>query len=96
MAVTFRLTEHSVHKDTKIVEVLVDGKVAGVMYPHENKGIKIVSAHIEEKTVDKDFAGEVTTDDGIANWLPIPSVTIRFNPSPYTIVGGRIVKSPPR
>jgi hypothetical protein len=80
--------------NTEAVEILVNGRVAGVIYPLDPRGIRIVSAHIGETTKDKEFSGEVVEYDGTSSWPPIPSVNIRFDPSPYRIEGGRIVKLP--
>ena len=92
MAVDFRVASHNVKPDTRIVEVLVDGKVAAVIYPMGAKGIKLVSAHIEETEAEKEFAGTVVKDDGGKNWPPIPALLVTFDPSPYTIVGNKVVK----
>lgn len=94
MAIDFRIGEHSVRPGVRIVEILVDGKTAGVIYPDDTT-IKIVSAHMGEMSVETDFTGEVVKDDGSQGWPPIPSVLITFNPSPYVIVGNRIVKIRP-
>ena len=66
MAVEFRIKPHSIHANIQVVEILIDGQTIGVMYPVRDKGIKLVSAHMEmEKTeIEKDFAGEVVKDDG--------------------------------
>ncbi len=98
MAVEFRIKPHSICADIQVVEILIDGQTVGVMYPMRDKGIKLVSAHMEmEKTeIEKDFAGEVVKDDGSRDWPPIPAVLITFNPSPYTIIGNKIVKKEER
>ena len=93
MAIRFRIVKNSFTRQD-IVEVLVDGKVAGVIYPFGEKGIKIVSAHIVGTIVEENFAGEVVKDDGTESFPPIPAVLINFNPSPYDIEGGRIVRPP--
>jgi len=92
MAVEFKIKPHSILKNIQVVEILVDGRTAGVVYPMGDKGIKIVSAHIEKTQIEKDFVGEVVEDDGSQSWPPIPAVSIIFNPSPYTIIGNKIVK----
>lgn len=93
MAINFRTAKQSFTKQD-IVEILVDGKVAGVIYPSGEKGIKIVSAHISGTSTEDGFAGEVAEDDGTESFPPIPAVLISFNPSPYEIKGGRIVRPP--
>ncbi len=96
MAVEFRIKPHSIYTNIQVVEILIDGQTAGVIYPMRDKGIKLVSAHIEmeKMEIEKDFAGEVVKDDGSRDWPPIPAVLITFNPSPYTIIGNKIVKLP--
>jgi hypothetical protein len=92
MGIEFRITTHSYFPEKKIVEILVDGKCVGVIYPSEEKGIRIASAHISDTTPEKDFAGEVIEYDGTESWPPIPSVRINFKPSPYIIQDGKLVK----
>ena len=92
MAVDFRITNHSIFPGVHIVEIIIDGKVAGVIYPLHEKGVKLVSAHIEKTETEKDFSGEVIEDNGSESWPPIPSVLVTFNPSPYVIEGNKIVK----
>jgi hypothetical protein len=92
MAVEFKIKPHSIYANIQVVEIFIDGQTAGVMYPTRDKGIKLVSAHMEKTEIEKDFAGEVVKDDGSRDWPPIPAVLITFNPSPYTIIGNKIVK----
>jgi hypothetical protein len=93
---TFRTVAHPRLPGAQLVEILKDGNVVGVIYPDGDKGIKLVSAHIEDAdaAVDPDFAGECVMDDGSEGWPPIPAVMVQFNPSPYKIVGHRLVKFP--
>ncbi|OGY97512.1 MAG: hypothetical protein A3A43_02010 [Candidatus Liptonbacteria bacterium RIFCSPLOWO2_01_FULL_56_20] len=88
----FRVVPHSILPGVQIVEVLVDGEVGGVVYPAGEKAIRIVSAHIAETATDEGFDGEVVEDDGTKSDPPIPTVYVRFDPSPYEIRGSRIVK----
>lgn len=81
MSVTFRLAPHFSTSSVKVVEILLDGAVCGVIYPRE-RGIEVVSAHI----------AAIDQSTGEGTWPPIPSVEISFDPRPYRIVGGRIVK----
>lgn len=90
--ISFRIGRHSINPNTEIVEILADGVVCGVIYPQQDKSIKLVSAHIEEHTTGEEFAGEVIADDGSTSWPPIPSLIVRFKSSPYIIEGNRIVK----
>lgn len=92
MAVEFKIIPHGVYPDRQTVVILVDGEIAGIIYPMGEKGIKLVSAHMRETQVDNDFVGVVVEDDGSRNWPPIPAVLIGFDPSPYRVVGNKIVK----
>ncbi len=92
MAVDFRITNHSVLPNIHIVEILIDGKVVGTVYPLHEKGIKLVSAHIERTEKEENFAGEIIEDDGSESWPPIPSVLVTFSSSPYIISGNKILK----
>ena len=84
MAVTFRVKPHSVKSGVQVAEILIDGGMVATIYPDGEKGIKLVSAHMEE----------VVQDDGSTSLPPVPHVFIRFDPQPYAIEGGRIVKHP--
>lgn len=75
-----------------IVEILIDGKVAGAIYPAGEKRVKIISAHIEKTEKEDGFSGEMIEDDGSKTRPPIPAVFIKFNPSPYIIKDNKIVK----
>lgn len=90
--INFKIKPHNLLLGVSVVEILIDGKVAGVIYPESKKSIRLVSAHIEEAQADAEFSGEVAKDDGSGSWPPIPSLRIKFNPGPYTIVGNNIVK----
>ncbi len=83
MAISFKIETHSVKPGVQIVEVLEDDKVIATIYPEE-KGVKIVSAHI----------ADIFEDKKPSAFPPIPSITVTFNPGPYTIVGGETVKLP--
>ena len=84
MAVTFEVREHSLKRGVSIVEIKMEGEVVAAIYPDEPKGIKVVSAHIKQ----------VQQDDGARSIPPIPAVLIKFDPQPYEIRRGRIVKLP--
>jgi len=93
MAIDFRVVPHSLIPSVKIVEILESGMVIGCICPEEEKSIRVVSAHFAESSTDEGFAGAVVEDDGSDSPLPIPAHIIRFEPSPWTIEGGRVVKS---
>lgn len=84
MAIQFRVMPHSRRPGVQIAELLLDGQMVATIYPDGEKGIKLVSAHMEK----------VQQDDGSISNPPIPHVLISFDPQPYTIEGGRIVKHP--
>ena len=84
MAITFEVKFHSSKPGIQVVEILMDDKMVPTIYPDGEKGVKLVSAHMEE----------VVQDDGSRSAPPIPAVLITFDPQPYTIEGNRIVKHP--
>jgi len=84
VAVTFEVRPHSRKSGVRVVEILVDGEMAAVIYADGEKGIKLVSAHMKE----------VVQDDGSNSVPPIPTILITFDPQPYAIEDGRIVKHP--
>ena len=90
--ISFRLAKHTILPGVSMVEILVDGETAGVVYPAGEKGVRVISAHIKETETEEDFSGEVIENDGTGNWPPIPHVEIQFDPSPYVISGGRVVR----
>ena len=83
-AVTFRVTPHSSRPDVEVAGIFLNGEIVATIYPDGEKGVKIVSAHME--TVHHD--AEPTSVP------PIPAVLIQFDPQPYSIEGGKIVKHP--
>ncbi|TSC72434.1 MAG: hypothetical protein G01um101438_518 [Parcubacteria group bacterium Gr01-1014_38] len=94
MPIDFRIAERSVLPGTPIVELLLEGWVIGAIYPHGEKGIRMVSAHVVEKECEQDFAGTVIEEDPARAWPPVPSFVVRFDPSPWVIAGNRIVRLP--
>lgn len=84
MAVTFEVKPHSIKPGVQVAEILIDGEMVATIYPDGEKGVKLVSAHMEK----------VVQDDGSKSVPSIPAVLITFDPQPYTIEGGRIVKHP--
>ena len=82
MAIEFHVIPHSIKGNTGIVEILVDEKVAAVLYPDGEKGLKLVSAHFKD----------IVQDDGTTNNPPIPAILITLDPQPYMIKDGKIVK----
>ena len=84
MALEFRVVPHSGRLGVPVGQILLDGEMIASIYPDGEKGIKIVSAHMKE----------VQQDDGSTSVPPIPHVSIIFDPQPYAIEGGRIVRHP--
>lgn len=82
--INFRLVEYSIREGVRVVEIMTDGVFSAAIYPDGEKGIKIVSAHFDD----------IKIDSGEEKFLQIPSVNIKFNPVPYAIIDGRIVKIP--
>jgi len=79
--ISFRLAQHT-SRDIEVVEVLCDGEVCGTIYPIEDSRMVLVSAHIRG----------VLHEDGTQSNPPIPTLLVDFNPEPYEIRHGRIVK----
>jgi hypothetical protein len=93
-SVSFRLAGHAADPQLQVVEVLVDGAVVAAIYPDpDRKGIKIVSAHIGGGTQgEHGLPAGVVYDDGSRTQPPIPAVEVRFDPRPWKIEGGKVVK----
>lgn len=87
----FRITQHTTTANKEIVEILIDGEVAGAIYPTE-EGIKIVSAHFKGVGTEEDFSQHVSFEDGSKAYPPIPTIKIILDPERYTISNGKIVK----
>ncbi len=87
--ITFRPAQHSVFS-VGIVEVLLDGNVIAVIYPSD-KGIRIVSAHFESSRGDE-LTPTVEVNNGKADFPPIPSIAVQFDPQPYHITQGKLVR----
>lgn len=82
LGMDFRIAWHSL-TGCRIVEVLLDNGVVATIYPKDYRGIRLVSPHVD---------GQPELDDGIGETLPIPTITINFDPRPYRIKNGRLVK----
>jgi hypothetical protein len=78
--ITFRLATATHGKE--IVEVLCDGEVCAAIYPAEANTIRIVSAHMTTTAI----------EDGRNSKPPIPAVAITFEPEPYVIQHGSIIR----
>jgi hypothetical protein len=97
MAITFTIVDHRVLPGVQIVQIEMDGKLVGGIYPGNNE-IKIVSAHLAGGegafVVDKDSLLSVVFRDGQGSVFPIPHATITFeHPVSYVIVDGEIKKA---
>ena len=84
MTISFRVTPHGIRPGVQVAEVLLNGEMVAAIYPDGVNGIKLVSAHMEK----------VTQSDGVGDIPPIPDIRITFDPQPYTIEGGRIIRHP--
>lgn len=82
MSVEFQVRQHDFKSGVQVIEILVDGEMVAILYPEGEKGVKLVSAHMEE----------VVEDDGTESIPPIPAIWVRFNPRPYTIEHGKLVR----
>jgi len=91
--ITFKTSEHTHRPNTQIVQILFDGKVVGAIYPEGDKGVKIVSAHFKGTAVKGQTVQQhVVFDEGVSSTIPIPSISMTFEPAPYEIKDGRIVR----
>lgn len=87
--IAFRITHHAVRRGIEIVEILYNGEVCAVMYPKlEEDGIKITSAHF-----DLTRGVRVVSNEG--EKLPIPEIFVTFEPRPFRIEDGKIVRGEP-
>ena len=88
MTVSFRIVEHSYKSGVKVVEILLDDKVIGTIYPEASDKIKIISAHFSEKDIPKDFDGEVIDEKELDS---VPAIQISFKPRRFFLIGKRII-----
>lgn len=93
MPIEFRLKRHSVIPGRQTVEVLMNGDVIGAIYPWEDDGIRIISAHFEAIETQEGFEGRVSIDQGEESLPPVPAVQIKFDPKVFYVTeGGRMEK----
>lgn len=78
MVVEFNIRPHDITPGVNVVDVLIDGVMAAVIFPDSSNRIKLMSAHIADAQM---FEGD-----------PVPAITVEFNPRPYEIIDGRIVR----
>lgn len=94
MALTFRLALHRALPDVQVVEVLHRGEICGVIYPDGPKGMKIISAHFAGDLAEgENFPDSISMDNGERTSPPIPSVSIEFDPRPFSFQSHKIVRS---
>ena len=79
--ITFRTALHNIKAGVEIVEILLDGQVVAVVYPEDEDGIKVVSAHFAIQSL----------NNGFNNRPPVPSIDVVFRPRRYTIRDGKLV-----
>ena len=92
MAITFKITEHPIKRRVEIVQILKDGEMVGAMYPHEDNGVKIISAHFGKPEIAEGLIDDIIINDGSTSNPPIPDITIKFFPCRYHIKDGKLVK----
>jgi hypothetical protein len=80
--VTFRVDEHSHRSGTEVMEILIDGVAVATVSPGDGKSVRIISAHMKS----------VTEISGEGSLMPIPAVLIEFDPRPWSIEGGKLVR----
>jgi hypothetical protein len=85
--ITFRLAKHLASerfdtvKDRELVEIVLDGVVVAAIYSRDD-AVRLVSAHIKDHKY----------DSGEGSVLPIPCHEFTFDPQPYRIEGGKLVR----
>jgi hypothetical protein len=83
--ISFRIAPHST-RPVNIVEVLDDGGVIATIVPTDSAkstiSLTVISAHMRT----------VVHDDGRRSNPPIPAVTVTFDPEPYEIKFGAIIR----
>jgi len=92
--IRFRMQPHSERIGVKVVEILLDGRVCGVICPAENEpnGIKLISAHFAGPLTENNQIPEgIKMDTAEGKPLPIPCIEISFHPRKYFIAGGRLI-----
>lgn len=82
----FSIAQHKHIPGVLLVEVHDESGCIAAIYPSGEKGLKLVSAHISKTEV----------EDGSGTVPPIPSVMIEFDPQPWEIRDGKLVKLPPK
>lgn len=85
MPIEFLVRDHDILPGRQVVEVQLDGNQVAVIFPEGEKGIKIVSAHIDE-------AYGVVENDGTRDLPPVPHVSLWFNPRKYHFEDGKLVR----
>lgn len=85
MPIEFLVRDHDILPGRQIVEVQLDGNQVAVIFPEGEKGIKIISAHFDERH-------GVVEDDGTGDRPPVPHIALRFNPRRYHFEDGKLVR----
>lgn len=90
--IRFKIVSHRVREGTKAVEILFEDAVVATMYPGRGNEVCIVSAHFEGDIGENGLPKGITFDSGKGSLIPIPVLTFTFEPKPYKIEHGEIVK----
>lgn len=85
MPIEFLVRDHDILPGRQVVEVQLDGTQVAVIFPEGEKGIKIISPHIDE-------GYGVIEDDGTGDEPQIPHIALRFNPRRYHFEDGKLVR----
>ena len=84
MGIKFQVVPHGVLPGVETVELLMDGQMVAMIYPNDEEGVKIVSAH---------FDG-IEENDGVGSVPPIPHVLFKFRFQPFHFEDGKMVRDP--
>jgi predicted RNA-binding Zn-ribbon protein involved in translation (DUF1610 family) len=95
MTMTFRVSEHTIRPGVQVLEILHDGMVCGILVPHDDypNVVRLISAHLLGAGESEGVAPHIIISDNIGERAPIPTVAFIFDPGPYIIDGGRIVRT---
>lgn len=80
--VTFKISRHE-SKPVDVVEVMIDGNTCCTIYPGENF-ITVLSAHF--------VPDRIWLNENEDRQPPIPQIDIVFDPRPFEIIDGKLVR----
>jgi hypothetical protein len=79
--ISFRIAKHTLTGED-LYEILHDGKVCACIYADQPDGVRIISAHFPDSA-----PGQPVREIARLDTDGIPSLTVRFDPRPYSPCG---------